>query len=150
MTTALGVEVRQSHRTSSLLRWLRPLLLVVTLCAGAAQAAVYRGVWDPLYGAPFTNLGWRGTAEYYVPEGCISSGTEVVNNASGCDGQAQVTSAQVEFYDTTDAGQETIATLIFDPNSLMISALSFGLLSTIQRRGVTPLVTLRNFSGATA
>ena len=32
----------------------------------------------------------------------------------------------------------------------VISALSFGLLSTIQRRGVTPLVTLKNFSGATA
>ena len=31
---------------------------------------------------------------------------------------------------------------------LVMSALSFGLLSTIQRRGVTPLVTLTNFSGA--
>ena len=32
---------------------------------------------------------------------------------------------------------------------LVMSALSLGLLSTIQRRGVTPLVTLKNFSGAT-
>ena len=32
---------------------------------------------------------------------------------------------------------------------LVISALSFGLLSTIQRRGVTPLVTLTNLAGAT-
>ena len=33
--------------------------------------------------------------------------------------------------------------------SLVISALNFGLLSTIHRRGVTPLVTLKNFSGVT-
>ena len=36
------------------------------------------------------------------------------------------------------------------PMRLVISAVSFGLLSTIQRRGVTPLVTLKNFSGITA
>ena len=36
------------------------------------------------------------------------------------------------------------------PIVLVISALSFGLLSTIQRRGVTPFVTFRNFSGITA
>ena len=32
---------------------------------------------------------------------------------------------------------------------LVINALSFGLLKTIQRLGVTPFVTLRNLSGAT-
>ena len=36
------------------------------------------------------------------------------------------------------------------PMRLVMSALSFGLLNTIQRRGVTPLVTLKNLSGDTA
>ena len=35
------------------------------------------------------------------------------------------------------------------PICRVMSALSLGLLSAIQRRGVTPLVTLRIFSGAT-
>jgi len=50
-----------------------------------------------------------------------------------------------------DRGFETSQFLeILDPSladSLLMRRLSFGLLSTMNRRGVTPLVTLVNFSG---
>ena len=90
-----------------------------------AQAAVYTGIWDPTYGSPFTNLGWRGTAQFFVPDSCKPAGTADVNNAEQCDGLAAVTAAEVQFYDTTDPTQATIATLDFNPGTLVIDTLEF-------------------------
>lgn len=46
-----------------------------------AQAVVYTGVWDPAYGGAFANLGWRATADLYVPNACAAAvGTQAVNN----------------------------------------------------------------------
>ena len=46
--------------------------------AAPARAAAYVGAWDPTYGAPFTNLGWRGTVYFDLPAspGC---GTNVAD-----------------------------------------------------------------------
>jgi hypothetical protein len=116
-----------SSLTSSVQRWLRRLAVLTVVVGGPAQAAVYSGIWDPPYGSPFTNLGWRGTATYFVPDTCLPAGTVIVDNATGCGGAATVTSAQVEFYDTTAAGPTppAIATLIFNPASMIIDDLSF-------------------------
>ncbi|MBT9486065.1 MAG: PEP-CTERM sorting domain-containing protein [Rubrivivax sp.] len=77
----------------------------------SAQAAVYTGQWDPLYGAPFNagspDLGWKGSAEFVVPDSCLTNGTVTI---AACPGLA-VSSAQVVFYE--DVGNTEIATLNF-------------------------------------
>src|SRR5262245_31585856 len=108
--------------------WFGRLALVVgalLVVAAPARAAIYTSVWDPTYGAPFTNLGWRGTANFSVPDSCKPSGSADVNNALECGGLAAVTAAQVELYDITDAQQATLTTLVFDPLSLTISTLRY-------------------------
>ncbi|MCW5634780.1 MAG: PEP-CTERM sorting domain-containing protein [Rubrivivax sp.] len=110
---------------STVQRWLGRIVLVAAAVGGSAQAAVYRGVWDPAYGAPFTNLGWRGTADYFVPDTCLPGGTVDLDNTYDCAGAAIVTSAEVEFYDVNAGGQPTLATLVFDPQSLIIGTLRF-------------------------
>lgn len=90
-----------------------------------AQAAVYSGIWDPPYGEPYDNLGWRGTAGFFVPDTCKPTGTADVDNATACGGLAAVTAGQVEFYDITDPAQQTLATMVFNPNTILIDTLRF-------------------------
>lgn len=115
--------------------WLRGMTLVLAVCAGSAQAAVFSGVWDPKFGAPFVtdspfdahnNLGWRGTATWDIPDACLPGGTATINNAVDCDGAAIVTSAQVELYNF-DLGLNppAVATLNFNPASMSISDMRF-------------------------
>lgn len=113
---------------SPLLRGFRRLMVLAAVFSCSAHAATYHGVWDPPFGAPFTNLGWRGTSEYFVPDSCVPAGTGFVLNLPyfpGCGGDAVVTSAQVQFYDVTAGGQPTIATLVFDPSSFYIGLLQY-------------------------
>lgn len=118
-------------RSLSSLRWLRRLLLAVVVTGSwtLANAAVYRGVWDPAYGPDFPNLGWGGSADFFVPESCIPSGDGVVLNnpflwLPNCAGQAVVTSAQVQLYNLTGLPAVS-ATLDFDESTLDIIKLSF-------------------------
>lgn len=119
----------RARSVSTVLCWVRGLALALTCAAGSANAAVYTGVWDPAYGEPFTNLGWRGTAQYAVPDSCepIVLGSVDVDNATGCLGAAVVSSALVEFYDESAPvnDQVTLATLVFNPSSLQISTLRY-------------------------
>ncbi len=98
------------------------LLLLLAL---PAKAVYYTGVWDPTYGAPFGNLGWRGTAEFFVPDFCKPGGTIDIGNVAQCDGLAAVQAATVQFYDTTDPDKTTLVTLGFDPVSLTIGTLRY-------------------------
>lgn len=101
------------------------LLLLIALGGGAAQAAIYVGTWDPAYGAPFTNLGWRGSAQYYVPNYCEPPGTLDISNVADCGGAAAVVSASVELYDVAAVGQPTLDTLVFTPASLVVGTLRY-------------------------
>lgn len=125
-------------RALSSLRWLRPLLLAAAVSGtwSSAQAAVYHGVWDPPYGFPFGNatsgLGWRGTADYFVPNTCELSGTGQVDNygtipgiPGNCGGMAVVNNAEVELYNVASPGQPTLATLNFDASSLHVLSLNY-------------------------
>jgi len=115
-----------NHKTISLLlSSLRFLTLASLLTAGSAHAAVYTSVWDPTYGAPFTNLGWRGQGAYAVPDSCEPTGTADISNSVACGGAAVVTSATVEFYDVTDSAQTTLATLSFNPATMLIGTLRY-------------------------
>jgi hypothetical protein len=60
---------------------------------GAAQAAVYTGSWDPTYGGIFPDLGWKASATFDVPVGCLA--TDGANLA--CPGLT-FQSVSVDFY----------------------------------------------------
>ncbi len=69
------------------------------LCAtGLAQATYVVGTWDPVYGAPFANLGWRGSATLQADPSCLALPGIVPNNGLACPPMT-VINATVEFYD---------------------------------------------------
>jgi hypothetical protein len=109
---------------SPALGWIRRTLVLLAVFGGSAQAAVYTGVWDPPYGSPFTGLGWRGTADYFVPDSCIPTGTSDVSNSGACGNEAVVTSAQVELYNIASPST-TISTLIFNASTMIIGTLRY-------------------------
>jgi hypothetical protein len=102
--------------TRSHFRFLASALLGAALLGGAgAQArAIYTGTFDPAYGSPFGNLGWRGTAVFEVDTGCLPtvgfSGVVATTVGGGC--SADVTAATVNFYilpGSTDKARITYA-----------------------------------------
>ena len=91
-------------------------------CAGSAQAAFYTGTWDPTFGGIFPDLGWKGTATFFIPDACLSeSGT--ISNSDACSGGGmKLLSASVDFYNATldPAGLNILETLTFDPLALPV------------------------------
>jgi hypothetical protein len=87
------------------------LALSSLLLAGAAQAALVQGDWDPDYGVPFPQLGWRGSVTIDVPDACLALGGTIVNNTVACP-LMTVVGAQVEFYDLANP-VPTVETLDF-------------------------------------
>jgi hypothetical protein len=117
------VTYRTITPPSWLTRLLAPLVLLLGLAA-PAHAVVYVGIWDPEYGQPFAGLGWRGTAQFFVPDTCVPTGSADVDNASACGGAAAVTAASVELYDVANP-TPTLATLVFTPSTLLIDTLRY-------------------------
>jgi hypothetical protein len=129
------VEVLERNMLHSRLgNALRGTALVVIAALGstdAAQAAVYKGSWDPAYGSPYTladgfgfDLGFRGFGEFYVPDLCvfgpnISFGGTYISNGfnASCSGMTLL-SAKVEFYDMASP-ITTLETLTYGPSSLV-------------------------------
>jgi hypothetical protein len=83
----------------------RKILFSVAMCAaaglgaaGPAQAAVYKGAWDPDFGGnPFPNLNWSGEALFTIPTDCITYGMSRPG-AHTCS-TATMDSAQVDLAD---------------------------------------------------
>ena len=71
---------------------------------GTAQAALYTGKWDPLYGGNFPELGWSATAVFNVPASCLALGTGTYLPVTGPCASFDVVSATVSFYDKDDPG----------------------------------------------
>jgi hypothetical protein len=71
------------------------LALATIVSMTTAQAGVWSGSWDPTYGAPFTNLGWRGSANFDIPASppCAIDGTACLT------GSPFIRDGQVNFYD---------------------------------------------------
>jgi len=107
--------VRSSARTL--------LMAMATLVSmSAAQAGVWFGSWDPTYGPPFTNLGWRGSANFDIPASppCATDGTACLT------GSPFIRDGQVTFYDTNS--NNDIATIGWTTTELAgtgINALRF-------------------------
>jgi hypothetical protein len=75
-----------------------------------ADAQVRRVRFDPDYGAPFANLGWRGQAD--VQYGSCTGPGWVDNSAGSCNGALSFLQATVELYDTGTPAT-TLQTLTF-------------------------------------
>lgn len=88
---------------------------------GAAHATYVVGTWDPTYGTPFTNLGWRGVATLQAASACLAAPGLVINNGSYCPLIA-VINATVEFYDI-NTPLVTLETLDFT-NKVAVTLLS--------------------------
>lgn len=97
-------------------------------CAMSAQAIVYRGAWDPAFGAAFPDLGWNGVASFYVPDACLALSGTVMNSDPCSSGTMSILSADVGFYKLSDPGnptyQETISFVMpsMAVNSMTITA----------------------------
>lgn len=104
MTTKLSTQVKRGVTTVA--------AAAALTCAMSAQAIVYRGSWDPAFGAAFPDLGWNGTAEFYVPDACLAMSGTVYNSDPCSAGTMSVLSADVGFYKLSDpdnpAYQETL------------------------------------------
>jgi len=103
------------------------LLVATTLGAIApAQAAVYRGTWDPPFGATtiFPDLGWSGTADFFAPDACQGVTGTRTNANPGCGGgQMHVISAEIKFWDIADPST-ILQTLTVTP-SAFINGMTF-------------------------
>jgi hypothetical protein len=66
---------------------------------GTAQAAIYTGTWDPMYGGIFPQLGWQASAVFDVPDACLALGTGTNIPISGACAGFDVLSAEVSLYD---------------------------------------------------
>ena len=108
-------------------RTIRRTLALATLglAAQAAQATYVVGNWDPEYGAPFTDLGWRGTVKVEVPAACLNQPGPAGYAIAGPCAPATVLDAKVFFYDIADP-LTTVETLDFTPS---LNVTSIGLQS---------------------
>ena len=99
-----------------------------------AQAAVYVGSWDPLFGSPFDVpgqvLGWSGEVQMYVPDACLV-GTHQTVQGFGCNSNANpllrqhIIGASVSLYDSSNILAPVLKeTLTFAPNGLYPFALN--------------------------
>jgi hypothetical protein len=81
-------------------------------CAAPVQAAVFKGAWDPDFGPAFPDLGWRGEAQFFIPDACLALSGLILNTNPCSASSMQILSAEVDFYRVSDpsnpAFQETL------------------------------------------
>lgn len=73
------------------------------MAAATSSAAIFRGSWDPSFGSPYPDLGYRGFADFFVPDECLATDGWV--SVLDCD--ASLLAATVELYDFS-AGPDPI------------------------------------------
>jgi len=100
--------------------------------AGPSSAAVFVGDWDPAFGSPFPDLGWKGEATFEIPDACLSLSGNVWNSDSCSNNGMRIVSAEVEFYDLANPSV-TLETLVFNiPSTNVLSmTVSGGLLTGV-------------------
>jgi hypothetical protein len=112
------------------------LAAAAAACAAVpAQAAVYTGNWDPGYGSPFPNLGWKGKATFFIPDACLSLASTWVANVNACSGGGmKVLDATLSFYDiVTDSAAQSFS--FVDPGTPLVYEMFVG--ATNQLEGVS-------------
>lgn len=101
---------------------LRSVLGSILLGAGlwtataTSSAAVFRGSWDPSFGEPYPDLGYRGFADFFVPDACLDGDPISQWFADGSCGNMSLLAATVELYDASlGPSAPTINTVVFAP-----------------------------------
>jgi hypothetical protein len=89
-----------------------------------SNAAVYRGSWDPSFGNPYPDLGYRGFADIFVPDACLDgdpiSGAWVADGDACSGGGMSLLAATVELFNyTLDPNGPTIDTVVFAPPAVV-------------------------------
>lgn len=135
----------------------RRLVAVLGLGAalvGPAGAAYVVGNWDPPFGGPFHDLGWRGTIKILVPDDCLQLGAGSYANPAACSGPLTVARATVQFYDVNDPLLAAAETLDF---TSLVTVDGFDLGSTRSFKGfsasaigLVPSSTLLGSTGGSA
>ncbi len=113
--------------------WLKSAVTALTVwCAiGNSWAGTpVSGEWDPAIGGVFNLLGWRGTAQFDVPAGCLTAGPVSVFSTDPCvvnGGGLNFLGATVQFYKLTDValpgGAPTIDTVLFGAGALTVNGI---------------------------
>lgn len=98
---------------------LRTLLGSILLGIGIAAsvpsgAAVFRGIWDPSFGAPYPDLGWQGSADFFVPDACLLVETDTWF-ADGACGDMSLLAATIQLYDVSVGNSVILDTVTFAP-----------------------------------
>ena len=87
------------------------------LAATTSNAAVFRGVWDPSFGGIYPDLGWRGSAEFLVPDACLAVEGGGWFGDGAC-GDMSMLAASVELFDASiGPAAPTIDTVDFTPTA---------------------------------
>ncbi len=101
MTTGFAIKTKQCAAAA--------LAIAALTCATSANAIVYRGAWDPAFGAAFPDLGWNGVASFYVPDACLALSGTVLNSDPCSSGGMSILSADVGFYKLSDPRQPCVS-----------------------------------------
>jgi hypothetical protein len=98
---------------------------------GSAGAAVVVGSFDPAFGSPFTDLGFRGTVTMNIPDACLlNSGLTYVTDP-GCGGWSMV-GGTVDFYNfSLPPVPPTVETLAYTGGSLNVLNIVSGAVTAI-------------------
>lgn len=94
--------------------------------AGSAQALAVVAKWDPLYGAPFSNLAWTGEATFEV-DGCffsLGTGTFGSGGCVGGGGAITLVNAHVDF--TDGVGGASKGSLFWNTSLPSVFSMNFG------------------------
>ena len=87
--------------------------------ATTAQAVVFGLEFDPSFGGSFGDLGFRGSAEVFIPDNCMLATGFTLNTDACSGGQMQMQSASVELYRFGGVNPPTIATAVFTAAQLL-------------------------------
>ena len=75
-------------------------LLPLAIGSGAANAAVYKTIWDPIFNPSLSaTLGWKGSATVSLADSCLSVAAGIYDVAPLACGPVTLTSYNLEFYD---------------------------------------------------
>jgi hypothetical protein len=90
---------------------------------GQAHAALIVGRWDPAFGAPYSNLGWRGSLTADIPDSCAGFSLRGTNLLLPLNCPSMnVLAADVEFYNTGNTGV-TLETVNFEPTTELFAVI---------------------------
>lgn len=136
-------------------------------CLASAQAAVYTGRWDPIFGSPFgeaelgagNKLAWTATATLVVPDSCLAvgGGNAIIDfeDTPNCDpgGSRAFLSAKIEFYNAEDpnnASQQE--TLVFEEALFNIERLHVvnGDIAGVETDAIAPVRAMNAIAGGGA